>query len=556
MRGKLLTKVCATILSAATVVSMSSGVINVFAEETTNTYSAPTQPMAVDENIVTASAHRAASPILGILGVNAIAGFGMINGSAPSDLASAEACAALGIWGTSLNENPDPYYWNYFYNFYAEANGEETVEDALINSAAAASPNQADNTTTSPIGGVSISVYTQPDILVGVQKSGSSDAYDKTGYDEQIAILNKELNIEYSPKLVSYNPSTLDTMIQTMKEFAAAIKEVEEETGKTTRYGDPEEIAEAYEQYINGIQNYINANITSKKTIAIVNGVNSDGTYSAITSYKQIYYGASSDRFVEYTIDVANNIADQYDTNQSGSANLTAEQLKGVDAILVEGGGTSVANELTDDLGDDMLIIATAPSTLYGLTQNSVENAMGLAYYDAYLYQDVIDINPVEVCAYFYKTFLHVTDADSLQTVVSTNFADVVLPEGVTNRLSANWETRMNSIVATQAPTQSGDEETTGGNTETTTPSGDEGTTTGGNTETTTPSGDEGTTTGGNTGTSTSSGDESTTVTDPTNTSGQGTAVNTGDSTHIVLYAGMLACVTVAGAYTYKRKRD
>ena len=51
-------------------------------------YENPTEATAVDDNIITASAHRAASPVLGIMGLNATSGFGMINGGAPEDLKS------------------------------------------------------------------------------------------------------------------------------------------------------------------------------------------------------------------------------------------------------------------------------------------------------------------------------------------------------------------------------------------------------------------------------------------------------------------------------------
>lgn len=50
------------------------------------TYEAPTSPMVVDDNIITATAHRAASPILGMMGVNATSGFGAVSGSSFTDV--------------------------------------------------------------------------------------------------------------------------------------------------------------------------------------------------------------------------------------------------------------------------------------------------------------------------------------------------------------------------------------------------------------------------------------------------------------------------------------
>ena len=112
---KLLSLLLALVMVFGLAVSAAADDITASQEQTqTYTYQAPTAPVTVDDNVVTASAHRAASPILGMLGVNAASGFGMINGGAPADLAAAQSSAALGIWGSSLNESPDPYYWNYF----------------------------------------------------------------------------------------------------------------------------------------------------------------------------------------------------------------------------------------------------------------------------------------------------------------------------------------------------------------------------------------------------------------------------------------------------------
>lgn len=196
------------------------------------TYEAPTRPMVVDDNIITATAHRAASPILGMMGVNATSGFGMVNGGAPSDFADAQECAALGIWGSSLNENPDPYYWNYFYNFYAsETEGVEPTEDALINTNAAASPVGADGTLVPDYGNISVSLCTRPDIAVGCASTNSGT--DTNGYDEQLATIHsftpdnpyyQPRDETYSPKLVSYQTTHIKEMIESVYRLADAIE--------------------------------------------------------------------------------------------------------------------------------------------------------------------------------------------------------------------------------------------------------------------------------------------------------------------------------------------
>ena len=141
---RFLSVLLAVVLSATMMTGFAK---EVRADSATATYDAPTEPMEVDPNIITGTAHRAASPALDMMGLNAVSGFGMINGSAPTDLATASKAAAVGIWGTSINDNPDPYFWNYFYNFYVDANpdlGLVKSTDALMNPGVAASPMQAD----------------------------------------------------------------------------------------------------------------------------------------------------------------------------------------------------------------------------------------------------------------------------------------------------------------------------------------------------------------------------------------------------------------------------
>ncbi len=417
------------------------------------TYSAPTQPMEVDPNIITASAHRAASPILGMMGLNATSGFGMINGSAPSDLASAQNCAALGIWGSSLNENPDPYYWNYFYNFYAaETEGVEPVASsadggtALTNGNWAGSPVSADTTLFEEYGNISGSIATRPDILVGCASSNSGG--DVSGYDSQIETINnfdpdgpyyQEGDETYSPKLVSYQTTYIKQMIESVQRLADAISEVEEETGKTTRYGDVQVIAGDYEKYVYGVIAYVQEELAAKgleeKTVAVLTAINEDGTYTIADSLSTS--ATSLVRGYEYAMCVSKSLVDEV-----GSTVVTLDQLLSADAIITINNQNITKTALEASFGTesyDGILITNTPATLYGMTMNSVENAMGYAYIIGSMYSDILNIDPVELCAYFYQHFWHVTDLDSLATVVKTNFSETILPDGVTGTLSANY---------------------------------------------------------------------------------------------------------------------
>jgi hypothetical protein len=450
-------RVTATTLAAIMAVSTAmTGSLTAQAAET-YTYDAPTSPMTVDSNIITASAHRAASPILGILGCNATSGFGMINGSAPSTLAEAQTKPALAIWGSSLNDNPDPYYWNYFYNFYASENNLATASDALINSAAAASPAMADGTLVAEYGNVSASLYTRPQILVGCASTGAGQ--DTNGYASQLATINsftsdseyyQEGDETYNPVLVGYQMTRLTNMIDTMYTLADAMDTVTQQTGSVGRYGDPQVIASDYEKYVYGTSAYVLSEIAkgnaTKKTVAIVSAINDDGTFTLANAESMA--ATSNVRYVEYTALVSDNLA-----NKLGKTTVTAEELMQADAVITTNtqdgaitsdginynGASDYLSAMAEKYNVDPMIITTSPNALYGITMNSVENAMGLGYLVGYLYSDELAISPVDMCAYFYEHFYHISDRSSLAKVVQTNFGSVILPEGISGTLSSDY---------------------------------------------------------------------------------------------------------------------
>ena len=430
-----------------------------FADDSSASYTVPTSPMSVDDNIITATAHRAASPAIDMMGLNAVSGFGMINGSAPTTLSEAMSSAAVGIWGSSVNDNPDPYYWNYFYNFYADAVGAEKSSDALMNPSVAASPMQADTTLKEEYGNVSVSLSTRPDIALGCASKGAAES-DTHGYDSQIETINsftkdspyyQDGDEDYSPYLVAYTRSTLVDMISSVKNLGAAMDEITEETGKTGRYGDGGTIATNYENFIYGLQSYILSKIadgtTSKKTVAIVTDVDKEtNTFTLANSSTQ--EATSSNRYVEYTDIVGDNIA-----ASEGTVTVNAEELAKVDVIILsnfnsEGFTDATGQAVTfyellkeqSTYNKKMMIIENYPNTLYGITMNSVENAMGMAYIVSYMYSDVLDIDPVSMCAYYYQQFYHISDLANLQKTIAINFKNVTLPEGMASTLSDDYD--------------------------------------------------------------------------------------------------------------------
>jgi hypothetical protein len=124
---------------------------------------------------------------------------------------------------------------------------------------------------------------------------------------------------------------------------------------------------------------------------------------------------------------------------------VTLEELKQADVIITLNNQNLTAAAMAEagisSATYDGVLITNNPASLYGITMNSVENAVGYAYVIGSMYADVLDINPVELCAYFYEKFEHITDRASLSTVVLTNFSDTTLPEGISATLSSSYST-------------------------------------------------------------------------------------------------------------------
>lgn len=449
MRTKSYKRIMAMVLSGAMLIG---GAVSVHAEGTTETtqetFPAPTEPMAVDDEIITASAHRAASVLPEVLGLNTKCGFSMINGSMPADLKDAQTKLMLGAFGTDYNTSPDPYYYNYFYNFYADENGLTRSADAVMipENNIAASPVKADTTVLSNYG-TSISLAGRPDILIGC--SSGNTASDLTGYNSLITqIRNGEIgeafaqsgDASYDPYLIGYSTSTTYDMVTTLKATADAMVEIEEDTGKHGRYGDPVAIANNFGDYVCGISTYVLSELertkTEKKDVAIVQKINSDGTFVLADAASKD--ATSSVRGVEYLALVSNNIASTVDDINE----VSAEELLTADAIILSasngGGGDDMALpndregliaalKLTygtdaETTIKDKNVVDANPETVYGVTQNSIENGMGYGYFIGRVYPEIV--NPAYMCAYFYENFLHVK-TDKLQEVINVTFGSV-----------------------------------------------------------------------------------------------------------------------------------
>ena len=450
-------KVVAAALSATMVAGTA---MSASAATPTYNFKAPETPMKVDDNTITVSVHRAASVLPEILGLNTSCGFSMINGSMPESLEEAQTKLMLGTFGSDENQGADPYYYNYFYNFYAKATGKEVSQDAVLvpENNGAASPLKADTTIIDGYG-TSISLAARPDILIGV--SSSNNGSDTTGYNDLISrIRNGSIGEEYyqdgdedySPYLVGYSTTTTYDMITTMNEVAKIMNQITKETGKTGRYGDPEEITQEFADYVGGVSTYVLSQLAAKgqekKTVAHVVQINSDGTYTIANAGTQA--ATSNVRGVEYLSLVTDNLADKL-----GKTVVTKDELMQADIIVTCGstgaggdlgaGGSSAGTaakdmtraQIMDNLNlpndTNKVVITEYPDTIYGITMNSIENGMGFGYFVGCAYSEIV--NPVQLCAYFYENFYHMKSS-SLQGIVNSTFSEVSLPNELSTSLT------------------------------------------------------------------------------------------------------------------------
>jgi len=416
----------------------------------------PTAPMVIDKNIITISSHGAAEVMPEFLGANLVTARPLL--TLPADISGDDRNimvtekAFLGIYGSSVNSNPDPYVWNYFYNQYAIMNNlpqtdvTEAVLDLLQGSPAGA------DVTILPQFGTSGSLAMRPDIIIGTDAQPAGGGY---------ADLLKELpenkdsdpNNNYNPVLLPYGMANIAAMIDTMHATAKEMNNITAATGKVGRYGDPEVIAVDYENVVRGIQFYVlselEKNNIAKKVVAVIGAADQgDGTFLAYNTSLSSGTAAST-RGAEYTELTTINIVDKLGLKEeNGICKITAQQLLEADVIFIAGANSVVMTKdafitlLVDKYKVDAQKIRQIPihdanpAVVFGITVNSVENALGFGIYQGFIYANDIDFNPIYASAYFYERFYHLTDANALSNAIAANFQDASLPDGTTTSLS------------------------------------------------------------------------------------------------------------------------
>ena len=421
-----------TLCLAVVLAMIATLLVPISASAETLTWEPPASAKDVDVDVVTVAGHAANSTAVHYLGANMVTAR---TSDMPKDLNS--ITTELGVFGTDINDSPDPYFWNYFYNLSVDA--DEQVGDTV--KMVSANPMGADLTPVSGYEDLTISgrdqvphsIGMKPDILLGIQGSNG-----KT-YDDYIALMKDD----YNPQQVAYKAGSLADFVDDMYNLSDAIKK----SGKEGRYGDTEAIAKNYEAYIKGLQLYVMSEIAAgnveKKTVAVVDPSSlSDGQYLVYNS--SVSKGtAASCRAAEYVENTTKNIIDVCGIKNSGTDGspkylADAEDLLKADAIYItvqaqinmteEEFVEELAEALDVDESEIPPVYAYDPNGAFTIRANSVENFVGIGQYQGFLYPEIL--NPVYAYTYVCEKFYHVSNPEYYKALTETALANASLPEG------------------------------------------------------------------------------------------------------------------------------
>ncbi len=464
-------------------------------------FDAPTSPKAVNEkNWITTAAHSQGwitPEVLGITNTTARPNPEMPenpDGTVAMTLAQAQTSPALGVFGSDINDEANPYHYNYFYNAWAKENnatpvpvGQFTLSVGITGGPMHAATQPAAcytkfNGYQSPA-----SFYLEPDILLGVgtvvkNKYSTTTDYTKAlaDYNEKKAAYEGENYKEYEPYQIAYENQHVYSFLKTLYDLADTCKAIQaEDPTKETRYGDPTVIAEDVEKYVKGLESYVIKKMKEDNskpvTVAVVDngytttlkGANSIDANEYAVNTKDVSSQPTTtySRVGEFVNDTATNIVDAIgglEVSQTAAENKTykyyvvnADQIAekadiilfcDVTASVPEGSETdsaisefrrdfldNVSNELKDR-AKKIQIMSSTFDCVGSIGANSVENLLGMAYYTAYMYPQYL--NQFEVAAYWYQHFYHISDLNTLPSIIAANFANSSVQDGVNYKAS------------------------------------------------------------------------------------------------------------------------
>ncbi|MCD7786652.1 MAG: dockerin type I repeat-containing protein [Oscillospiraceae bacterium] len=244
---------------------------------------------------LTTTAQRASSEVPLILGVNTIAG-NLFNG-------------AIVMAGTDINDNPDPYIWNYNYWYpgttlsgsvsttiregsaadydentvYQHGIGTGGTSDGVYStlSGNAAVPTSA-NTVSEEYGGVSYGVYRMIDFYIGFSSSVLEQLDFVKNEMDTTSEYYQEGYADYDPMFADMSAGTVTSRAYTWTVVGEAMSEyLENHPELSARYGDPKALCYNLQEFAFGVPYYIDSLLDTgaltKLTGACISTTSDDG---------------------------------------------------------------------------------------------------------------------------------------------------------------------------------------------------------------------------------------------------------------------------------------
>jgi len=439
-------------------------------------FDAPYSSMPEDTMVLTGATAADNTFVLSMLGVNVTAtnDSGVYNAGGMTDSYGTDSCN-LGVFGSDINDNPDPYLYNFYYNLYQTQSGgsDYSVSEYKLWEAAPYTliwnyntyyaSGRAYQTKEISINNVTKTCnpafFYEPDILLG----GITD-----GYADQLALYQRNYNDSYIPTIflgygtgqghyaplgtrsdglgLEYNQFDMSKGVVYL---GTVIQTLSGKTGKTTRYEEGAyEIAVDYDKYGRGLYYYTlsqidNGNLTQVRYAS--------GLSRSSDSY--IVY-RNSGRMAQYAsgigIDIYDLLEEGYvfsDGSEYGKTTLgyklTEEQLieilneptsmnSSATGIIL---GCSPSGIDTDGtlMQEGIRFLNDLPDSTYGLTMQSVENGLGIPLYIGFFYYNQDDtLNPLAYVYYWIEHFYHISNLESENITAQNMLASADLPAGIT----------------------------------------------------------------------------------------------------------------------------
>lgn len=398
------------------------------------TYTYPTEAMDVtsSSDVLTTLTQRAASEIPLVFGLNVLGG-NMFTG-------------LQDIGGTVVNENPDPYVWNYNYlqnnegatlpdgTAYADLGNTLNNPNGLYSSGGA---NQNYSVAVDELGGVGYAVGYRVDVIIGFN-SQTVDQIDLVNSWTEGDEYYQEGDEDYSPLIIDVQTGSVTSRLYSWTEMGQAISAyLEENTDLTTRYEDPYTIGVNLEEFSAGIPYYIASLIADgtieKKTAAYVSTIDGytltcadPGTLGNVSA--DVYAEVQNFNFISGSYTLSELMEQDVDLIILGA---TGYGYSG-DAVSMVGGGQATTDSSKQDIlaelaglgyaAEDMPLIMDANTISVKIGNNGYNyspiTCMFLPYVQAYAYMDELAevneaINPVAMVQYMVDEFFHVEESSA-----------------------------------------------------------------------------------------------------------------------------------------------